>query len=119
MQRFCARLSYSCFKLRLMASRVAARVAVMTLRKHFLPRIAMTLRFIAPLIALLIGVAGLAFAADKAKTWSEPPKMTIDVKKTYIATFDTDKGQIVCELYPKEAPNTVNNFVFLCKEGFY
>jgi len=79
----------------------------------------MNLRVAAPLIALLIGVAGLAFAADKAKTWSEPPKMTIDVKKTYIATFDTDKGQIVCELYPKEAPNTVNNFVFLCKEGFY
>ena len=35
------------------------------------------------------------------------------------ATFETSRGKIVCELFPKEVPNTVNNFVFLAKEKFY
>ena len=66
--------------------------------------------------------AQLACGEEKAKerkTYTEPPKMAIDVNKTYTATFDTSKGKIVCELYPKEAPNAVNNFVFLSREGFY
>jgi peptidyl-prolyl cis-trans isomerase B (cyclophilin B) len=58
-------------------------------------------------------------AQEKKKTWPEPPKMQIDVNKTYIATIDTPKGKIVCELFPKEAPITVNSFVFLAKQGFY
>lgn len=45
--------------------------------------------------------------------------MSIDVNKQYTATFDTTKGKIVVELKPKNAPNTVNNFVFLATEGFY
>lgn len=45
--------------------------------------------------------------------------MSIDVAKTYTATFDTSRGQIVCELFAKDAPATVNNFVFLAREGFY
>jgi len=45
--------------------------------------------------------------------------MTIDVSKSYTATFETSKGQIVAELFPAEAPMTVNNFVFLAREGFY
>jgi len=45
--------------------------------------------------------------------------MAIDTNKTYTATFDTSRGRIVCELYAKDAPTTVNNFVFLAKEGFY
>ncbi len=45
--------------------------------------------------------------------------MSIDVNKQYTATFDTSKGKIVVELYPKNAPNSVNNFVFLAKDGFY
>lgn len=45
--------------------------------------------------------------------------MTIDPNRSYVATFDTSRGRIVCELYPKDAPNTVNNFVFLAREGFY
>ena len=31
----------------------------------------------------------------------------------------TDKGTMVVEFYEKDAPNTVNNFVKLAKEGFY
>jgi peptidyl-prolyl cis-trans isomerase B (cyclophilin B) len=45
--------------------------------------------------------------------------MTIDPAKTYTATFNTTRGEIVCELYAKDAPKTVNNFVFLAKEKFY
>jgi peptidyl-prolyl cis-trans isomerase B (cyclophilin B) len=71
------------------------------------------------LVAALLVCVALAGRAAEKKQWSEPPKMTIDKEKQYVATIDTEKGKIVCELYPKEAPNTVNNFVFLCKEGFY
>jgi peptidyl-prolyl cis-trans isomerase B (cyclophilin B) len=58
-------------------------------------------------------------AKKERKTYPEPPKMQIDDKKTYKATIDTSKGKIVVELFPKEAPITVNSFVFLAKEGFY
>ena len=54
-----------------------------------------------------------------AKQYSSAPQMSIDTAKKYTATFDTSRGQIVCELFPKDAPNTVNNFVFLAREGFY
>jgi peptidyl-prolyl cis-trans isomerase B (cyclophilin B) len=45
--------------------------------------------------------------------------MTIDTNKNYTATFETSRGRIVCELFTKDAPKTVNNFVFLAREGFY
>ena len=45
--------------------------------------------------------------------------MTIDTNKSYTATFDTSRGSISVELFAKDAPNTVNNFVFLAREGFY
>src|SRR5580693_7408722 len=51
--------------------------------------------------------------------YSAPPAMSIDPAKTYTATFDTSRGQIVCELFAKDAPMTVNNFVFLAREKFY
>jgi peptidyl-prolyl cis-trans isomerase B (cyclophilin B) len=54
-----------------------------------------------------------------AKQYSAPPAMTIDTSKKYSATFDTSRGQIVCDLFPDAAPKTVNNFVFLAREGFY
>lgn len=57
--------------------------------------------------------------AKAGKQYTSPPKMTIDTKKEYIATFQTSKGKIVVDLFPKEAPVTVNNFVFLAREGFY
>ena len=47
------------------------------------------------------------------------PEMTIDPTKKYIATIETEKGNIVAELYADKVPNTVNNFVFLAREGFY
>jgi peptidyl-prolyl cis-trans isomerase B (cyclophilin B) len=53
------------------------------------------------------------------KKWKKPPKMQIDLKKAYQATIETNRGDIELELYPKYAPKTVNNFVFLSQEGFY
>jgi len=54
-----------------------------------------------------------------AKQWKNPPKIQIDLKKTYRATIETNRGTIELELYPKYALKTVNNFVFLAREGFY
>jgi cyclophilin family peptidyl-prolyl cis-trans isomerase len=45
--------------------------------------------------------------------------MTIDPKKSYTATMETTGGTMVLDLFPGEAPATVNNFVFLAREGFY
>ena len=45
--------------------------------------------------------------------------MEIDPAKNYRATIETDRGNIVLELYPTYAPKTVNNFVFLARQGFY
>jgi len=53
------------------------------------------------------------------KTYTEAPKMVIDKAKTYTATLDTDKGKIVIELFAKDAPQTVNSFVVLSRDGFY
>ncbi|HBY63304.1 MAG TPA: peptidylprolyl isomerase, partial [Solibacterales bacterium] len=54
-----------------------------------------------------------------AKQYSAAPAMAIDPNKSYTATFETSRGAIVCDLFPKDAPITVNNFVFLAREGFY
>jgi peptidyl-prolyl cis-trans isomerase B (cyclophilin B) len=53
------------------------------------------------------------------KQWKNSPAMTIDPKKKYQATLHTEKGDIVLELFAEKTPKTVNNFVFLAKEGFY
>ncbi|KPK22742.1 MAG: peptidylprolyl isomerase [Dehalococcoidia bacterium SG8_51_3] len=45
--------------------------------------------------------------------------MTIDAGKQYTATIETEKGNMVVELFAKDVPKTVNNFVFLAREGFY
>lgn len=58
-------------------------------------------------------------ATSGAKQWSKAPDMTIDTNKTYQAEVTTSKGSFTIDLYAKEAPKTVNNFVFLSKEGFY
>jgi peptidyl-prolyl cis-trans isomerase B (cyclophilin B) len=54
-----------------------------------------------------------------SKQYAATPPMAIDQNKSYTATFSTSRGDIVCDLFPKDAPNTVNNFVFLAREGFY
>jgi len=51
--------------------------------------------------------------------YSAPPPMTIDTNKTYTATMVTSKGTMILNLFAKEAPITVNNYVFLARAGFY
>jgi peptidyl-prolyl cis-trans isomerase B (cyclophilin B) len=54
-----------------------------------------------------------------SKRYPAPPPMTIDANKHYKATLETSRGTIVCELFAKDAPITVNNFVFLARDKFY
>jgi cyclophilin family peptidyl-prolyl cis-trans isomerase len=54
-----------------------------------------------------------------AKKYSAPPAMQLDLARSYAATLHTDKGDIVIALHARQAPRTVNNFVFLAREGFY
>ncbi len=54
-----------------------------------------------------------------AKQWKTPPALQIDPKKQYKAHMKTDKGTMVFELFADKTPNTVNNFVFLSREGYY
>ena len=54
-----------------------------------------------------------------AKSWSSPPPMSVDPAKRYTAEMVTSKGTMVIALDPDAAPKTVNNFVFLAREGFY
>ncbi len=54
-----------------------------------------------------------------AKQYDQSPSIQIDPKKTYTAKLDTTKGSITIDLFVKDAPITVNNFVFLARDGFY
>ena len=54
-----------------------------------------------------------------AKQYTSAPAMSIDPKKEYTAAFETSAGSIVCQLFAKDAPATVNNFVFLARDKFY
>lgn len=53
------------------------------------------------------------------KTYAEAPPMTIDVNKQYTVTMTTEYGDMVFQLFPAEAPQTVNSYVFLIREGYY
>jgi cyclophilin family peptidyl-prolyl cis-trans isomerase len=57
--------------------------------------------------------------AERNDMYSAAPPMTIDVNKKYRATIVTNKGNIVVDLFPQDAPQHVNNFVFLARDGFY
>lgn len=79
--------------------------------------------------ALLLSAAALSCTAGKPamptnpternNMYSEPPEIQIDPSKTYVAAISTVKGDIVVQLDASAAPLTVNNFVFLAKQGFY
>ncbi len=57
--------------------------------------------------------------ATRFVSFAKAPKMCIDENKTYTALIKTDVGDIELMLRPKEAPKTVNNFVFLARNKFY
>ncbi len=54
-----------------------------------------------------------------AKQWSKPPEMALDPKKKYSATMETTLGTMTIDLDPSIAPQHVNSFVFLARQGFY
>lgn len=58
-------------------------------------------------------------ATGSAQQWSSPPAMQIDVNKQYSAVFHTNYGNFTVQLFAKDSPKTVNNFVFLAKHHFY
>ena len=85
-----------------------------------LSRIAgITLVLVALLLASCGGQAPEPAPAPEPKTYSAPPPMTIDTSKQYTATIETEKGDLVLELFASDVPLTVNNFVFLARDGFY
>ena len=51
--------------------------------------------------------------------YSSPPEMALDQSKTYSAAIHTKYGVMNLELFSSDAPATVNNFVFLARDGFY
>jgi len=85
-----------------------------------LSRIAgITLVLVALLLASCGGQAPEPAPAPEPKTYSAPPPMTIDTSRQYTATIETEKGDLVLELFASDVPVTVNNFVFLAGEEFY
>lgn len=51
--------------------------------------------------------------------YQQAPAMQIDPNKRYSAIFHTNRGDFTVDLFAKDAPQTVNNFVFLARDGFY
>ncbi len=54
-----------------------------------------------------------------AKQYPNAPEMVIDPAKTYTATIETSAGTMTAEFFAADAPKTVNNFVFLARDGYY
>jgi cyclophilin family peptidyl-prolyl cis-trans isomerase len=63
--------------------------------------------------------AATAASSPKIMSWSTPPSMQIDTGKLYIATLNTSLGSFKIQLFTQEAPKTVNNFVFLSRQGYF
>jgi cyclophilin family peptidyl-prolyl cis-trans isomerase len=53
------------------------------------------------------------------KSYPSAPEVTIDPKKKYTASIETTAGTMTAEFFPEDAPMTVNNFVFLARDGYY
>ena len=84
----------------------------------------MTMRGLTRIGGIILGLATLllmscAGTTPSRKTYSAPPSMEIDISKQYTATIETQKGNLVLELFANDVPVTVNNFVFLAREKFY
>ena len=71
------------------------------------------------LVLATLLLASCAGTAPTYETYSASPPMTIDTSKQYTATIETENGDLVLELFASDVSVTVNNFVFLAREGFY
>lgn len=65
------------------------------------------------------GAASALAPTDRNSMYTTMPTMTIDTGKFYYATLKTQRGDIKVQLFADQAPITVNNFVFLAREGYY
>ncbi len=77
--------------------------------------------YVALAFLTLAAAFALSCTPTPEKQYDAPPPMTIDPNKGYTATLHLEKGdsKVVIELFAKEAPNTVNSFVFLARDGYY
>jgi cyclophilin family peptidyl-prolyl cis-trans isomerase len=76
-------------------------------------------RGLALLAFVLVPFLSATMGFAKTLSWDKPPEMKIDKEKSYTAIVETSKGKITIELFAKDAPLAVNNFVFLAQQGFY
>ena len=73
-----------------------------------------------PTGSLIAGCTSPSVApTPNGKQYPTPPAETIDKNKIYVATFSTTCGTVKMRMDPQQAPRTVNNFVFLARQGFY
>ena len=86
--------------------------------KIVIPVIAAVLIAGTALTLFLTGVIKMP-SSQPAKSYNSPIPMVIDVNKKYTAVIKTAKGDLTLELYPQDAPVTVNSFVSLARKGFY
>ena len=89
--------------------------------KIIIPVIAAVLIAGAVLTLFLTGVIKMPSSSPKPQpqSYNSPIPMVIDVNKKYTAVIKTAKGDLTLELYPQDAPVTVNSFVSLARKGFY
>ena len=76
------------------------------------------------LISVMLVSTGLFLSCGKSEEatpmqWNTPPQMSIDPDKKYTAVIEMEKGDLVLELFARDVPVTVNNFVFLARQGYY
>ncbi len=75
------------------------------------------------LLAILIAVSGCSSnsvqSSKEALSWDKMPDMMINLNNQYLAEVTTSLGSFSIELFAEDVPMTVNNFIFLAREGFY
>ena len=75
--------------------------------------------FLITFLVASFSCSGQTSSTAPYKQYKSSPPMTIDINRNYTATIQTAKGNIIIALNPKDAPITVNNFIFLARDGFY
>jgi peptidyl-prolyl cis-trans isomerase B (cyclophilin B) len=75
--------------------------------------------FLFIMLVLMTSANAQTGGAKMAKTWTEPKVANVDTAKKHTALIKTSKGDIVCELFAKDAPLSVTNFKYLSDGGFY
>jgi len=107
---------FALFGVAVIASMIIA--AVLTNRGNDSDAEADDLRTVTPTATVDASATASPSASVTAKTFAAAEQV-VDPAKQYTATMKTSKGDIVIKLYADKAPNTVNSFVFLAKQGYF